>query len=174
MRSTRGFAAAALMLAALAVLSVAPAASAHGNGKGKAPLRLTSQEIQSTFLDLGPTGPSLGDELVFSEALFRRGNEVGTSGGVCTVVQAMAPYDVLTYQCLVTLSLNRGQITLQGLIEMQGEDDPGPFTLAITGGTGQFRGASGVARFRSRGEGAGVYRLRLDKDKKHHHGHHRH
>jgi len=168
-RSTRWFT--ALALAVLAVLAVAPAASAHG--KGKAPLRLAAEEIQSDFLDLGATGPSLGDELVFSETLFRRGTDVGTSGGVCTVVHAMAPYDVLTFQCLVTLRLRGGQITLQGLIELQGEDDPGPSTLAITGGTGKYTGASGVARFRSTGDGTGVYRLRFDKGKHHHHGHHR-
>jgi len=164
-RSTLRFAAIALTLAALAVLAAAPAASAHG----KAPLRLTAEEVQFQDLDLGTPGPSLGDEFVFSQALFRRGFDVGMSGGVCTVVHAMAPYDVLTFQCLVTLDLRGGQITLQGLIELQGEDDPGPFTLAITGGTGRFSGASGTARFRSDERTTGVYRLRFDNKRKHDH-----
>jgi len=169
-RSTRGFAAVALMLAALAVLAAAPAASAHG--KGKDPLRLVAEQTQFEFLDLGAPGPSLGDEFVISETLYRRGRDVGMSGVVCTNVHAMAPYDVLTWQCLVTLSLRGGQITLQGLIEIQGEEDMGPFTLAITGGTGKYSGAAGTARFRGRGPTTGVYRLRFDKQKKHH-GHHR-
>jgi hypothetical protein len=111
-------------------------AAGHGNGHGKKTLRVVAEEIQFEFVDLGTTGPSLGDELVFSEALSVRGREVGTSGVVCTITEFSPPYEVTTFHCVGTLSLRRGQITLQGLIEVQGEDDPGPFTVAITGGTG--------------------------------------
>jgi hypothetical protein len=95
---------------------------------------------------------------------------------VCTVVQAIAPYDVLTFHCVGTLSLRGGQITLQGLIEVQGEDDPGPFLVAITGGTGKYRGAGGEAKVRDVGD-VTIYKLLLDKGKKDdrhkHHHHHR-
>ncbi len=67
----------------------------------------------------------------------------------------------------------RGQITLQGLIEIQGEDDPGPFTVAITGGTGAYRGAGGTAVVREVRPGVSVYKLRLDLPKKHSRGHHK-
>jgi hypothetical protein len=140
-------------------------ASAHGDG-GKS-LRLVATEIQSEFLDLGTPDISLGDELVISESLALRGRDVGMSGVVCTITHAMAPYDVVTFHCVATLSLRRGQITLQGLIEVQGEDDPGPFTVAITGGTGAFRGAGGEAVVRQVGEGQSVYKLRFDRRKKH-------
>ena len=63
---------------------------------------------------------------MFSEVLRERGREVGTSGGVCTVTEAVPPYTVAAFHCVATLSLRRGQITLQGLVEIQGEDDPGP------------------------------------------------
>lgn len=166
-------------LAVLAIVALATflfatgVANAHGGGKQS--LRLVATEVQSDFLDLGATGPSLGDELVISESLARRGRDVGTSGVVCTVTHAMAPYDVLTFQCVATLSLRRGQITLQGLIEVQGEDDPGPFTVAITGGTGAFRGAGGEAVVRGTDDGS-IYKLRFDSHKKSHHKgrHHRH
>jgi hypothetical protein len=144
-------------------------AAAHGE-RGKT-LRLGAELLQEEFLDLGDTGPSLGDELVFSETLFKGRRDVGMSGGVCSLTHAVPPYDVVTLQCVVTLSLGRGQITLQGLIEVQGEDDPGPFELAITGGTGKFRGAGGEATFRERDPGFGVYKLRFDNGKKKH-GHH--
>jgi hypothetical protein len=90
----------------------------------------------------------------------------------------MAPYDVLTFHCVGTLSLRRGQITLQGLIEVQGEDDTGPFVVAITGGTGAYRGAGGVAVVRGTDTGR-IYKLRFDSRKKSHHHkdkgrHHRH
>jgi hypothetical protein len=140
-------------------------ANAAGHGDGKTNLRLVAEELQSEFLDLGTPGPSLGDELVFSEALSQRGREVGTSGVVCTITQAVAPYDVLTFQCVGTLSLERGQITLQGLIEVQGEDDAGPFVVAITGGTGKYRGAGGQAKVRDVGDTT-IYKLRFDSGKK--------
>jgi hypothetical protein len=82
------------------------------------------------------------------------------------VTEATAPYDVLTLHCVATLKLRRGQITLQGLIEVQGEDDPGPFTVAITGGTGKFRGAGGQARIREISDTQSVYKLRFDSHKK--------
>lgn len=171
MRKLR-FYAAVFATVALGML-VAGTGVASADGKGKKTLRVVAEEIQTEFLDLGDTGPSLGDQIVFSEALFIRGEEVGESGGFCTVTKASPPYDVLTFQCIVTLSLERGQITLQGLNEIQGEDDPGPFELAITGGTGKYRGAGGEATFRERRTGVGVYKLHLESSKKHK-KHHRH
>ena len=146
-------------------------ANAHGGGKKS--LKLVATELQSEFLDRGAPGPSLGDELVISESLVRHGRDVGMSGVVCTVTHAEPPYDIVTFHCVATLSLQRGQITLQGLIEVQGEDDPGPFTVAITGGTGAFRSAGGEAVVRSVSPTMSVYKLRLDLPKKHHshHGH---
>jgi len=144
------------------------AAGAAADGKAKSPLRLVAIEKQSEFVDLGTSGPSLGDQLVFSETLFRRGREVGDSGVVCTVTEVVAPYDVLTFHCVGTLSLPKGQITLQGRIEVQGEDDPGPFTVAITGGTGAYRAAGGQARIRDTSPTRTVYRLFLTKFKRQH------
>ena len=108
-------------------------------------------------MDVGAPGPSLGDQLVFSEARFERGREVGPT---------VPPYTVITFHCVGTLSLRRGQITLQGLIETQGEDDPGPFTVAITGGTGAYRGAGGEAVVRDVSDTRSVYKLRFVSDKK--------
>jgi hypothetical protein len=162
--------AAVLAVVALGML-VFGATIADAHGKGKRTLRLVGTEIQSEFLDLGASGPSLGDELVFSETLSRRGHEVGESGGVCTVTQVTPPYDIITFHCVATLSLRRGQITLQGLIEVQGEDDPGPFTVAITGGTGAFSGAGGEARIRDVDETTTIYKLRFDSCNRKHRDH---
>jgi hypothetical protein len=158
--------AAVAAIIAFAVL-VFGSASAVADGKGKRnTLRLVATEIQSEFIDLGDPGPSLGDEFVFSEVLRKRGREVGTSGGVCVVTEAVPPYTTLTFHCVATLSLERGQITLQGLVEVQGEDDPGPFTVAITGGTGAFRGASGEAKVFDVSDTVTIYKLSFDKHKK--------
>jgi len=73
--------------------------------------------MQEEFLDHGDPGPTLGDEIVFSEVLRSRGREAGTSGGVCTITEVIA-YEAATHQCVVTLDLDRGQVTLQGLVEL--------------------------------------------------------
>jgi hypothetical protein len=165
---------AVLAIVALGVLvSGTGVANAHGDGKKS--LKLVATELQFEFIDVGAPGPSLGDQIVFSESLAKRGRDVGMSGVVCTVTHTVPPYDVVTFHCVATLNLSRGQITLQGLIEVQGEDDPGPFTVAITGGTGAFRGAGGEAVVRDVSATMSVYKLRLDLPNKHHsRGHHRH
>ena len=166
MRTKLRLYAAVLAIVGLGMLASGPVATADGHGKKT--LRIVATEIQSEFLDLGTSGPSLGDELVFSETLSIRGHEVGTSGVVCTVTQVSPPYDVTMFHCVGTLSLRRGQITLQGLIEVQGEDDPGPFTVAITGGTGRYVGAGGKAVIRDVSPTRSVYKLHFTSSKKHH------
>jgi hypothetical protein len=154
--------AALVAIVALAVLVSAPAASAGAGGKKFKVLRIVAEEKQSEFVDLGAPGPSLGDMFVLSERLYIRGTQVGESGVVCFVTQAMPPYpDTVTFKCEAALRLRKGQITLQGLIETQGEEDPWPFRVAITGGTGAYRCASGEAVIRQRTETRSVYRLRL-------------
>jgi hypothetical protein len=164
-RSKRRLYAGALAIVVLGGLIVGPVTA---DAKGKKPLRIVATEIQSAFLDLGAPGPSLGDELVFSERLKRKGRTVGVSGVVCTATQVEAPYEDIMFQCVGTLKLKRGQITLQGLIEVQGEDDPGPFTVAITGGTGRFKGAGGKAVVRDVSETKSVYKLYFTSHKQHH------
>jgi hypothetical protein len=158
-----------LAIVAIAVLALGPAVASAHSGKNRT-LRLVAIQDQSETLDLGTPGPSLGDELVFSEVLRQNGREVGTSGVVCTVTSVEVPYEVLTYNCVATLSLRRGQITLQALIEVQGADDMGPWDIAITGGTRAFRSAGGDGTYRQLSETRALYRLSLDsgKDKKKH------
>jgi hypothetical protein len=150
-----------LAVVALGALLLIPSVAAADH-KGKKTLRLVAVEKQFEFIDVGAEGPSVGDYFAFSDLLFFRGREVGESGGECKVTQAMPPYDVLTYHCVATLNTRRGQITLQGLIEIQGEDDPGPFRFAITGGTRQFRCACGEATVRFRSDERSTIRLRFE------------
>lgn len=148
---------------AVAVVGVGSApAVAHGQARNT--LRLVATETQSQDLDLGASGPSLGDQHVISEVLSQNGTQVGKSGVVCTVTAIAPPYEVSTFHCVATLSLRGGQITLQGLLEVQGQNDPGPFTVAITGGTGRYNGAHGAAVVRSVSATQSVYTLRFRAD----------
>jgi hypothetical protein len=157
----------AVIAVAAVVLLGFGSAVATAHGRSTQTIRLTATETQSQYLDLGTPGPSLGDELVFSEVLRSRGRTVGESGVICTVTEVEPPYEVFTFHCVATLSLRRGQITLQGLIEVQGEDDPGPFTVAITGGTGDYRGAGGEAVVRDVSPTRSTYTLYLDPGRRH-------
>lgn len=183
MRSRRSVHAAAVAIIAVGVLVVgaapAPAGGKHGKGKADT-LRLIAVQTEFEFIDVGPPGTSLGDYFVVSDILYRRGEEVGTNGGQCVIVAGTPPYETVTLHCVVTADLERGQITVQGLLEFQGRDDVSPFTVAITGGTGKYRGASGEARVRPVSDTVSVHTLSFDsndkgkKDKKKKKGRRRH
>ncbi len=98
------------------------------------------------MIDLGDPGFSLGDETVFADNLFthQNGDEVGTDGVVCTVVGVTAAATGSgTLQCPGTFSFSGGQIVTEGLVKLLNGQTSGTQTIAITGGTGRFRGARG-------------------------------
>lgn len=151
-------------IAIVALGVTASPAAATANGKGRHTLRLVATEIQSHYVDVGSPGPSLGDQAMSFDSVARKRRQVGVHAVVCTVVHVTS--GGVTFQCVGTFSLRRGQITLQGLVEIQGEDDRGPWTGAITGGTGAYRGARGEAVTRGVNDTTSSYELRLDGRKK--------
>src|SRR3978361_1037677 len=79
-----------------------------------------------------------GDSFVFSEKLFKAGTKtrVGTDYVQCTQITKVRA------QCLATFGLNkRGTITVQGVLDTSADVDN---TLAVTGGTAEFRAARGT------------------------------
>ena len=150
-----------LLAAAVAGSTLAPALA---DGKGKRTLQLVANQTQYEFLDIGPDGNSLGDRLTFGEVFTKQGDQTGRSGVVCTVTNhEPAPSEDMTVNCVGSLRLQHGQINLQGLMDLHGAADPGPFKVAIVGGTGRYRGASGeaVAEQPNPPENRYVYTLRL-------------
>ena len=125
---------ATLLLGAMVAGTTLTVASAGGN---EVELRFRAKTTEQTFLDLGEKGNSLGDQFIFHDVLRQRGQRVGHDGGVCTVTSV----EENQAQCLVTAGLAEGQITIQGLVVETG--DPGRLVFAVTGGTGQYEGASG-------------------------------
>jgi hypothetical protein len=106
-------------------------------------IRLVERISNFTFIDEGAAGPSLGDRLVFTSDLFKRdGEPAGRDGADCLVVridQNAPPDKQQIVQCTISVELENGQITFQGLA--QGTVN----TFAVTGGTGAFRAARGEA-----------------------------
>ena len=116
------------------------------NGDKVRVLHVTLRNSQETPLDLGAPGPSVGDRFIVFGDLFRNDKRVGAGGYECvTMLFTPGPDpagepEAATDQCVATLSLAKGQITVQGLVDRTG---PVPVTLAITGGTGAYRTAHG-------------------------------
>jgi hypothetical protein len=109
-------------------------------------LHLTLTNSHETDLDLGDSGPSVGDRFSVFGDLVRNNKRVGVAGYECVTLlfrpgpDPAGPPAAATDQCTGTLSLPKGQITVQGLVDRTG---PVPITIAITGGTGAYRTAHG-------------------------------
>ena len=96
--------------------------------------------------------PPVGNRFVFSSTLTdAAGNPAGHDGGDCTTTNPDG--EAL---CTIAVSLGRGEIALAGLAT--GTDN----TFAITGGTGAYRDATGVARAVDVAPGTANITIQLD------------
>jgi hypothetical protein len=115
-----------------AFLSIGHSHAAEGD---KTQLVVVEHATTDATLDLGAKGDSNGDVLTFANEVFDKANKekVGTDNGYCvrTVVGK-------AWECIWTLSLAKGQITVEGPFL-----DAGDSMLAITGGTGEYAHAHG-------------------------------
>jgi hypothetical protein len=138
-----------LMVGVLVVVLVATGASMavagggdDGDDDGGKVIRVVSKTTSDAQLDLGDTGIGVGDRFVFGDELSRNGERIGEDGGECVITHVESETSQ-TANCVVTLSLPGGQITVQGLVTFTA--DQAPFTVAVTGGTGRYRDADGEA-----------------------------
>jgi hypothetical protein len=142
----------AVALMALGVGAISPALGSSEDGERT--IRVVAITVEEEFLDLGAEGFSLGDQGVFSENLLKGGEEVGHSGGVCTVT-SLEREEV---HCVVTAWFEGGQITVQGLIGVASET----FALPITGGSGKYKGAEGEVHVRDVSDTKSILTFRLE------------
>jgi hypothetical protein len=105
--------------------------------------RLVSRTWSEHWNDEGERGESVGDSFTFSEKLFHRGERVGRVAGRCEVTRVRQ--NAFGMNCVVTVTFrNKGDLTVQGAITYKRGQRNAP-ELA-TGGTGDYKGASGVVR----------------------------
>ncbi|TDC60224.1 hypothetical protein E1258_15390 [Micromonospora sp. KC207] len=104
-------------------------------------LELKVENDQYAALDLGRAGVSVGDMDVYSGNAIRDGRKVGHGGGSCQVVHIDGGN--ITMQCLITMQLTQGSVTMQALW-VRGAS---PLDMGVTGGTGAYRNARGTVRF---------------------------
>jgi hypothetical protein len=91
-----------------------------------------------TVVDLTTNGDSTGDLLTFHNEVFDEGNQtvIGESHGDCIRIVVG-----VSWECRWVTTLEVGSLTVEGPFF-----DASPSVLAITGGTGEFRGARGSMR----------------------------
>ncbi|MFL5762212.1 MAG: hypothetical protein ACJ789_21135 [Thermomicrobiales bacterium] len=93
-------------------------------------------------IDLGDSGDSVGDLLVFANPIFDANDvsQVASDQGSC--VRTVAGQ---AWECTFTVIFDNGQITIEGPF-----NDTGNTIFAVTGGTENFLGARGQLRFSPR------------------------
>jgi allene oxide cyclase-like protein len=143
-----------VLVAVAAALGIASIASAGGetDKRHKEVLELTATTVQDADLDLGEEGFGVGDRFTFTDDVFEGDRKVGINGGECIAVRILPDPlpsgqepESVTFNCVVSFELERGQLTIQGLFTFSAETAGEPFTLAVTGGTGAYRTAHGEA-----------------------------
>lgn len=127
---------AAVSIAAVALIVSMVSVSAAGPGVTR--IALVEHATTDTVVDLTTNGDSSGDLLTFHNELFDETNTqvVGSDQGECVRIEVG-----VSWECRWVNFLEGGSITVEGPFF-----DAGPSALAITGGTGAYRGARGSMR----------------------------
>ncbi len=143
MRGKLGLLAAAGTVSALALVVSLVSVSAAGPNVTR--VAVIEHATTDTVVDLTTNGDSTGDLLTFHNELFDSGNDdvVGTDQGECVRIEVG-----VSWECRWINFLEGGSITVEGPFF-----DDGPSALAITGGTGAYRGARGSMRLVARDAG---------------------
>jgi hypothetical protein len=135
----------ALVLAAAGV-TIAAASSSSGAASSHPTrvqtIQLVAKQTQAALLELAAPGHGpVGNQLLSTDDVYRQGRKVGHDAAVCQFMADLGQAGG-RFQCVATVSLPEGQLTVQGLPTLT-ETGNQPFTLAITGGTGTYRTAHG-------------------------------
>jgi allene oxide cyclase len=143
---------------AIAVGLVLPASATSAPDRGYTlEFGVNFRPFQDNYVDIGETGFTVGDLLVFQDDLLDgAGNAAGIQGGTCTIT-AFLPGGLQTH-CVGTASLSDGQISFQGLAT-----DAPVKPLAVTGGTGKYDAATGEVTLTEHGDGTGTLSFRLTR-----------
>ncbi|MEI8298883.1 MAG: allene oxide cyclase family protein [Pseudomonadota bacterium] len=136
-----------LTLAVVATLAAGTALAAER-------LQLVERAANETTVDIGAKGDSVGDLLTFANPVFDAANktQLGSDQGYCVRVIAGK-----SWECIWTLSLKEGQITIEGPFF-----DVGDSLFSVTGGTGKYAGAKGQLKLHPRDAKASAYDFTYD------------
>jgi len=140
--------------------SASPGNSGHDDGRV---LEFDVQFSPFNLTDLGDPGPTPGDPIVFNDVLLVDGTPVGHEVGGCLVVDVT---NGPLASCTAVITLDG-----EGTIAYSLENAPPPEkVLAVTGGSGRFKGVDGDGLLVENGDGTetsggtGTLTLYLDDD----------
>jgi len=146
-------------LVPVAVLCAAGLLGACGSDSDSETIALIEHAETDTVRHIGPAKEedSVGDVLAFANPVFDSENkeQVGTDNGQCVRTAAGK-----AWECIWTVSLDEGQITVEGPF-YDGKDS----TLAITGGTDEFGDASGQMKLHARNDEETEYDFTYEVEK---------
>ena len=132
-------------IATAAALVFGGVSFAGASGTTDRTLTAIATHVHFTTADVGATGDSPGDELVFTaKETDLDGNAVGRLDGYCVFTRTPSGHEVFE-ECLLAHVLTDGQITLQGSFDQSSSDNQ---EFAVTGGTGAYEEAQGQAILR--------------------------
>jgi hypothetical protein len=134
-----------VLLAGL-LLPAVPASAADSAGQQRH-LEFTEVQTQHKETSASTAGPGIGDSFVFSADLTKHGKKVGTDSVQCTTthVYGGATPNAIDIHCVAGFILKKGTLSAQGPVHVSFATQK-PFKIAIVGGTGDFRYASGTLR----------------------------
>ncbi len=112
-------------------------------------LNLIEHATTDAVTDTGAKGDSAGDLLTFANEVFdaKDAQKVGNDSGWCIRVVAGK-----SWECFWTLTLADGQITVEGPFL-----DAGDSVVAVTGGTGKYKGVRGEMALHARDAKGSAY-----------------
>jgi hypothetical protein len=123
-----------------------------GGGSDETTIKLIEHAETDTVRHIGPANEedSVGDVLAFANPVYESANkkQAGTDNGQC-VRTAVGK----AWECIWTVSLEGGQLTVEGPFYDGGKSSE----LAITGGTGEYKDASGQMTLKARNEAETEY-----------------
>jgi hypothetical protein len=131
-----------------------------GDGSSSETIKVIEHADTDTVRHIGPPKEedSIGDVLAFANPVFDSEDkkQVGNDNGQC-VRTAVGK----AWECIWTLSLSGGQITVEGPFYDGGKDSQ----LAITGGTDEYKDASGQMTLHARNPEETEYDFTYEVDK---------
>jgi hypothetical protein len=143
---TRLVSATALLAVALTAIILSANGSAQQTGERTFTLITRDSESNSGLVDTPPRSPRFREGLsagdVFVEhrpARNRAGRRVGSLDISCTATQGGPNFTHSRYICIGTASLKRGMITVEDAFDGRERVN----TIAVTGGSGVYEGATG-------------------------------
>jgi hypothetical protein len=131
----------AVGLAAVAALGVAVVIPSAGQSQAPRTITLESHTKSVKVVDLPPRGKSSAGDLVMAISALRNadGTRAGTEYLSCNLTGRARTFESANYQCSSTHKLRDGTITYAGHVRLADRE----VTVAVTGGTGAYDGASG-------------------------------